>query len=151
MEYVLSDTRVSRLMRAEYGEPYVAGKVNNMQGRVDVKFRIFGKKGLYSSSLQIVRLTTSEHGTVYFTSIRTSQHDPWRIRESPISSTRRAETGSPFQGRDRWRRGAPYGGQDREVLMHLLVIHYKVGPDRLRPHSPCCALGCACACARAWA
>ncbi|KAK1927482.1 cytochrome oxidase complex assembly protein 1-domain-containing protein [Papiliotrema laurentii] len=46
------------------GDPWISGNVNTMQGRVDLKFRIKGDK---------------QAGTIYFTSIRPSQGDPWRI------------------------------------------------------------------------
>ncbi|CAD6566435.1 MAG: hypothetical protein TREMPRED_002585 [Tremellales sp. Tagirdzhanova-0007] len=46
------------------GDPWIPGSVNTMQGRVDLKFRIKGTDGA---------------GTVYFTSIRPSQSEAWRI------------------------------------------------------------------------
>lgn len=49
-----------------FGEPWIAGNINLMQGRIDVKFRMKGDK---------------QEGTVYFTSIRPSQAAPWRIGE----------------------------------------------------------------------
>ncbi len=50
-----------------FGEPWIAGGINLMQGRIDVKFRMRGDK---------------QEGTVYFTSIRPTQGAPWRIGES---------------------------------------------------------------------
>lgn len=47
-----------------FGEPWIAGAINLMQGRIDVKFRMRGDK---------------QEGTVYFTSIRPTQNSPWRI------------------------------------------------------------------------
>ncbi|KAK4687627.1 cytochrome c oxidase assembly factor 1, partial [Tremellales sp. Uapishka_1] len=47
-----------------FGEPWVSGTINLMQGRVDLKFRIKGSK---------------DSGTVYFTSIRPHTEGAWRI------------------------------------------------------------------------
>ncbi|BEI89885.1 uncharacterized protein CcaverHIS019_0212470 [Cutaneotrichosporon cavernicola] len=47
-----------------FGEPWIAGGINLMQGRIDVKFRMRGDK---------------QEGTVYFTSIRPTQGAGWRI------------------------------------------------------------------------
>lgn len=47
-----------------FGPPWISGSINNMQGRVDLSFRVTGSHGA---------------GTVYFTSIRPKQEGAWRI------------------------------------------------------------------------
>ncbi|ORX33650.1 cytochrome oxidase complex assembly protein 1-domain-containing protein [Kockovaella imperatae] len=46
------------------GDPWISGTVNTMQGRIDLSFRVRGDDA---------------SGTIYFTSIRPHQGDPWRI------------------------------------------------------------------------
>ncbi|EIW66621.1 hypothetical protein TREMEDRAFT_74761 [Tremella mesenterica DSM 1558] len=47
-----------------FGDPWISGSINNMQGHVDLSFRVRGSHGA---------------GTVYFTSIRPKQEGAWRI------------------------------------------------------------------------
>jgi hypothetical protein len=84
-----------------FGEPWISGNVNLLQGKVDLKFRIEGSKGeprplrllpLYSSTqldrMLIVILTSRrvcvlcgpvEKATVYFTSIRPTENAEFQI------------------------------------------------------------------------
>lgn len=61
------------------GDPWITGKVNLMQGRVDLKFRVKGDNGVYGDCCGESDRSSSDAGTVYFTSLRPSQADPWRI------------------------------------------------------------------------
>ncbi|TXT10927.1 hypothetical protein VHUM_01678 [Vanrija humicola] len=47
-----------------FGEPWIHGSINLMQGRIDLKFRIEGSK---------------QQGTLFFTSIRPQQAASWQI------------------------------------------------------------------------
>jgi len=46
------------------GDPWISGRINMMQGNVDLSFRLKGHKG---------------SGTLYFTSVRKSKHEPFKI------------------------------------------------------------------------
>ncbi len=61
------------------GDPWISGNVNTMQGRVDLKFRVKGDQGKIDDFR-----AKADSGTIYFTSIRPSQHDPWRIGRSKL-------------------------------------------------------------------
>ena len=69
-----------------FGEPWISGNVNLLQGKVDLKFRIEGAKGKYAivimgnpSLTEMHVLHITEKATVYFTSIRPSENSEFQI------------------------------------------------------------------------
>jgi hypothetical protein len=90
-------------------------QINNMQGRVDLKFRLQGDR---------------DAGTLYFTSIRPKQEGAWRIGELYPHDLREAsEVISPIQGHLRfWRdsaargQGLSYAGLECHDMMYMMML-----------------------------